>query len=114
MYDIIFELNKAITPNTDALFHFITQTCDDNITFLRSRCITRLTILPDREVEGVNWVILGSKEEINEENLKIRSRSTSNLIQVYFNCHLRTLSEAIEINKNLEYTHIFTLKFDKK
>lgn len=116
LYDLIKAISNDITPNTNNLYNYILYTCEDNLTFLRSSCLTFSEPLPNREIEEIEWVVIGFKEPVNNESDFIlhNNRCPSNLLQVYFNNHLRTLEQAKEINKNLGFPYLFTLKFDKK
>lgn len=111
LYDVVQNISSQITPMTNILYYYILRTSSDNGTFLRTSYIARNSPLPNRDLGIVKWVILALKEPFEkEEDFYIKNKIySSKILQVYFNCHLRTLEEAIEVNKILGFPHTFTI-----
>ena len=110
LHELIQKIDSALTPESHALFDFILRTTDDNWTFLRSRYIDRLEPLPDRYIGKIEWVVVAFQQPFNERDLIVRNHFPQTNLQVYFNNDLRTLDEAIEINKNLGFPYAFAIK----
>ena len=110
LYELIYKVDTVLTPRNHALFDFILRTTDDNGTFLRSRCVDRLDLFPDREIGKIEWVVVAFQQPFNERDLIVHNHFPKTNLQVYFNNDLRTLDEAIEINKNLGFPHVFAIR----
>lgn len=113
LYDLILNVSQIITPDTNAFYHYILYTSDDNGGFLRTRyCWSSLPIADRSFRYDYKKIMVTAKSPLTEE-VFVQTPETNAKIQFSYGIMNPSISDA-EWDAQLGYRHVYIFDLIKK